>query len=634
MLRRHPFEMYKPFEDGGNTFSTSIHVLVSAVQKIARVTKVPNGLLLYRGLGATELPAHFFRPDPSTGCRGFAEWGFMSTTSSKAVAVQYSGIKEGKPLAMLFEIQASSVDRGACIRDFSQYPEEIEYLWVPCSFLEPWGSPYLEVTPHGVLSIVRVRVNANLKAPTVEDLVELKKQMHLASFRYVPEEIRRELDRHAAEGDAAARWDLDGTSFDEKSCTLQAFLSGIIDECQQIYSKHEALSAERYVDSEFYRGLVIEMLEVRTMAVSKFDFWLADTSQMAMFQHEEPMRLAHRRYVAYLERTLSAARGEGRREAALRLCRIKGLLQGSLDDPNDLGESRIISAAAEGRDGRDLALLALAGADVDSVTADHREDTACIVAAMAGHASALACLRGLGADINRGNSGGTTPLICAAQEGQEECVRALLDLAAEVEARDEDGCTALHLAAQKGHAGCVRVLLDRGAEIEARMDGIAMTPLLAAASQGMRECLEALAARGADLGARTGDGRTAAHLAAQHGSAECLRALRALGADMQAKDGEGVPVAIYSRNSACALEMLEECRGLIGRRTRDHGIQWAVPWPDGVEHPRRIGRLGAAAGSGRQQQWGRRSRAAARACPERQVTSSALQSLAAPKAEW
>ena len=111
MLRRSPVELYSPFSQGGNTFSTSIHVLVSAVQKIARVTKIPNGLLLYRGLGATELPAHFSRQEPKTGCRGFVEWGFMSTTSNKAVAVQYTGIKQGKPLAMLFEIQVALPDR-------------------------------------------------------------------------------------------------------------------------------------------------------------------------------------------------------------------------------------------------------------------------------------------------------------------------------------------------------------------------------------------------------------------------------------------------------------------------------------------------------------------------------------------
>jgi ankyrin repeat protein len=550
--------MYRPFEDGGNTFSTSIHVLVSAVQKIARVTHVSNGLLLYRGLGATELPAHFSQPDPKTGCRGFAEWGFMSTTSNKAVAVQYSGIKQGKPLAMLFEIQASSVDRGACIKDFSQYPEEIEYLWVPCSFLEPWGSPYLEVTPHGVLSIVRVRVNANLKAPTVEDLVELKKQMHLASFRYVPDEIRQELDRHAADGDAESRWAVDGTRMEPDKGTVPKFISSIIDECRRVYVKHMETSAERYVDGEFFRGLVIEMLEVRTMAISKFDLWLTDQSQMVKFQIDEPMRLSHRRYVAYLERTLAAKTEGGKREAALKLCRIKGLLEGSLDDRNDLGENRIISAAAEGRDERDLTLLVLAGADVDSVTEDERRETALTVAALAGHASTIICLCRLGADISKRNSDGDTPLICAAQEGQEECVKILLEQAASVDAGDYDRRTALHVAAQWGHASCVTVLLDNRADVNARTAKDGITPLMGAVTLGMRACAELLVARKADLEARTTYGSTAAHLAAQNGKADCLRLLRASGMDMDARDGRGLPIFFPDEYMAVDPEFVQE----------------------------------------------------------------------------
>ena len=126
ILRRWPTAIYEAFAAGRNLFATTIHVLVSAVQKIACVMKLPEGLTLYRGLGGTmRLPDCFYRADAS-GCRGFAEWGFMSTTSRREVAVLYSGVGEGKPLPTVFEIRAGAVDRGACIRDLSQYPGEIE----------------------------------------------------------------------------------------------------------------------------------------------------------------------------------------------------------------------------------------------------------------------------------------------------------------------------------------------------------------------------------------------------------------------------------------------------------------------------------------------------------------------------
>ena len=47
----------------------------------------------------------------------------MSTTSSKAVALQYSGVLEGRPAPLVLVLVSSAIDRGACIRDFSQYPQ-------------------------------------------------------------------------------------------------------------------------------------------------------------------------------------------------------------------------------------------------------------------------------------------------------------------------------------------------------------------------------------------------------------------------------------------------------------------------------------------------------------------------------
>ncbi len=64
---------------------TRARTQVSAVQKLARVVPLLPGLKLYRGLGGTvSLPRSFYRTD-ANGCRGFAEWGFMSTTSDRTV---------------------------------------------------------------------------------------------------------------------------------------------------------------------------------------------------------------------------------------------------------------------------------------------------------------------------------------------------------------------------------------------------------------------------------------------------------------------------------------------------------------------------------------------------------------------
>jgi hypothetical protein len=120
ILRRYPVATYEFFSSHHNTFSTTIFVLVSAVQKISRCMHIAPGTLLYRGLGGKlELPDSFQEVD-SNGCRGYAEWGFMSTTADKAVALQYSGVKEHREHASIRVIHPNSIDRGACIADLSQ----------------------------------------------------------------------------------------------------------------------------------------------------------------------------------------------------------------------------------------------------------------------------------------------------------------------------------------------------------------------------------------------------------------------------------------------------------------------------------------------------------------------------------
>ena len=125
LLRRFPKERFDKYLGGGNLFSTTIAVLASAIQKIARIACIQEGTTFYRGLSRLmELPDEFHRPD-AQGRRGFAEWGFLSTTSDKDVALAYSYAGQGQtgPIPMVLKFRSSAVDRGASIDVFSQYPK-------------------------------------------------------------------------------------------------------------------------------------------------------------------------------------------------------------------------------------------------------------------------------------------------------------------------------------------------------------------------------------------------------------------------------------------------------------------------------------------------------------------------------
>ncbi len=126
ILRRfHPVLNFQDYKERGNLFATTIFVLQSAVLKISRAMKISTGEKLYRGLGGeVELPNSFYKEDEH-GCLRYLEYGFLSTTSHRETAVEYSGLGEGKPLPTVIQTSASSIDRGACIKELSQYPGEV-----------------------------------------------------------------------------------------------------------------------------------------------------------------------------------------------------------------------------------------------------------------------------------------------------------------------------------------------------------------------------------------------------------------------------------------------------------------------------------------------------------------------------
>ncbi len=103
---------------GESKYPTTIFLLGSAVTKLTKVQRIPRGIRLYRGYGGgLDFPHSFYEPDVH-GCQGITEFGFLSTTMSKEIAIQYSGAKQGKPIPMIIEILVGSVDRERIFANF------------------------------------------------------------------------------------------------------------------------------------------------------------------------------------------------------------------------------------------------------------------------------------------------------------------------------------------------------------------------------------------------------------------------------------------------------------------------------------------------------------------------------------
>jgi hypothetical protein len=415
VLRRWP----EPEFERGNKFTTTIHVLVSAVTKLTRVTKFAEGDRLFRGTGGRmALPRKFHQADDH-GRKGFTEWGFMSTTSNRAVAIQYSGVREARALATVLVIKATSIDFGASVSFFSQYQGEAEVLFSPLCFLAPEGQDQIEVTANGVLSVVEVRVNVNLKAGTTDDLVEQKKRSHLASFHFLISDLGPALRHLAEEGKADERLSRDSVRVHQGvTHTVDGLLQRVLSQVKEVLAEHETTPAEAYTDDTKYKALVTDMLDSGAKAASVFRLYLEDPSRQIYWMMRTTLVNAHRALAAFRARAMQPLEGEVRRAAALRLCQQKGLVMERVDEASRAGESPLVHAVADGTVGpAALALLIEAGAGVVDgkalhAAAEHGQWEA--VAALLGAKAAVDCVA---VEVRRARRASARPLAPCTREG-------------------------------------------------------------------------------------------------------------------------------------------------------------------------------------------------------------------------
>ncbi len=397
VLRRWP----EAESERGNRYTTTIHVLVSAVIKLARVTKFAEGARLYRGTGGRmALPVKFSQADEH-GCKGFTEWGFMSTTANRAVALTYSGVREGRAVPTVLVIEVTAIDRGASIAFFSQYQGEEEVLFLPMGFLAPNGPEQLEVTPHGIVMIVMVRVNINLSMSTIEELLEGKKRGHLASFSFLLNDLRRELHKIAADGGAKQRrvsdlLRIEHTKFDFRSetHTVDGLIAWAVSLVEVVRAEHEGVKPGQFAKDTVYKRLVTEMLDAGAMAASLLHLYLEDSNRILPLMMRMSLVDAHRSLISFRARNILMLEGEARRAAAVQQCQLMGMVMERIDEVSRAGETPLVCAVANGTVGpAAMALLIEAGADVG-------DGTALGVAAEHGHLEAVVALLGAKAPVD------------------------------------------------------------------------------------------------------------------------------------------------------------------------------------------------------------------------------------------
>ncbi len=355
ILRRYPKELYDVFAKSDNRFSTTIFVLVSAVQKLTRCVNIPDGTLLYRGLGGSvELPDSFANADEN-GCKGYTEPGFMSTTADRNVAVQYSGVKDKKPQASIMEIHPNSIDRGADISEFSQYPGEKEFLFVPMSFVQGDGRCRLEVGPGGgVLKVISVRININIKTETVDQLRQKKKSMHVSAFKSVIDETKRwmrayaEDNRGLVQARAATDREYRDSGSDNERRDIPYLINSTIEQLTRIQTQDSQLPHHDYVDDLTYKALVSRMLSSQAWAKQKLLLWLENQETTISGVVRKSLKDAHREWLSFLKLrkySIAFVGSDERKSAAVKILQCKGLIVSDNASTEMADEEPVVYAA-------------------------------------------------------------------------------------------------------------------------------------------------------------------------------------------------------------------------------------------------------------------------------------------------
>ena len=127
-------------QDVSGRFVSTLHAINHGCIKFSRLSVAKE---VHRSFAGMKLPESFSVADVNN-VKGGGEFGFMSTTASRDVALEYTkGQAEGTPRTLL-TAKMNMASRGAYLGFISQYPGEVDFLYAPLCGLEVRAEPVLK----------------------------------------------------------------------------------------------------------------------------------------------------------------------------------------------------------------------------------------------------------------------------------------------------------------------------------------------------------------------------------------------------------------------------------------------------------------------------------------------------------
>lgn len=166
------YSLVYPGEDVTGRFTTTLHALNSAVLKISRLQPA---MQVYRGISRMKLPKAFTEKN-EFNVRGGVEYGFMSTTADKNVAMMFAKDGDTKTASTLVTANMGMISRGASLDWLSQYPHEQEILLPPLTAMEVVDITDFEDEGKFQIRKLTVRLDTNMMSMTLEKLLGMRKK--------------------------------------------------------------------------------------------------------------------------------------------------------------------------------------------------------------------------------------------------------------------------------------------------------------------------------------------------------------------------------------------------------------------------------------------------------------------------
>ena len=468
-------------KQAGHKFSATMHVLASAIKKMQRTSRASGfvqGTQVFRGLSGLDV-AEFL------ASIGFCEKAFMSTTKSLKVAIDYSGVKQGK-IATVLAMEVSEVDQVAVIAPFSQYPGEEEGVWNSCSYLEPrTGEDELIMTKWGAVRVVHVKTSANSKAMTLKELEDRRKTIVTTMLDSQLHDIYRELEVVDRDEQVKARaqtdmfcgsWmttqghsGVDPSKFtEENSLWNSGVIKSITDASEGFVREMKGRDASWFNNDLQYRRAVEESVDLKRLAMRKVTCWISASN--AFDTKNQSLQTCDRVATGATWRLLQTSEdSETVKSLALQICKDHAFVVDTANDVvNDSTKETALMRQAGNGSTSSCLLLVKAGADPNA--ADTSGGTAVTYATQAGQTeTAIALIKECGAASNlrqEDTAVGGFPLVIAATSGHDDLVMALVkECGANPNIFDTGGFTGAHRAALKPYASTIETLIQCGADI-------------------------------------------------------------------------------------------------------------------------------------------------------------------------